>query len=301
MVLGGTDGSNSAGVQARIHALLVDTSTFRSTLGTHHALGSAVRRLVYESRLAGAHGLVVHGAAVAVGSARRRIARVKYGSWRHRHRFAAEERISSVSWRAVTSGHMFLHRADGIFAADIVAGIHALETHAGLGRRALIVILALTSASALGIIRISFESIMAVAGSGSVSLTALGMRTARRRFARRGWRFSGHDGANQLTTEKRITLIAVGAGADSIVLHDLADGVTAARSWARIHTSLLLAGQMVLALVVVGALRSAVRWSSNIVGVAGAGRLVADLAANGIGSTRRRNARIVGTLFLLGG
>lgn len=178
MVLGGTNGPNAAGVQAGIHALLVDTSTFRSTLGTHHALGSAVRRLVDESRLAGAHGLAVHGAAVAVGSARRRVARVNRGSWRHRHRFAAEERIASVSRRAVASGHMFLHRADGILAADVVAGIHALETHAGLGRRAVVVVLAFTSASALGIVGISLESIMAVAGSGSVSLPALGMRSA---------------------------------------------------------------------------------------------------------------------------
>lgn len=85
------------------------------------------------------------------------------------------------------------------------------------------------------------------------------------------------------------------------MLHHLADGVAAARSRTGIHASLLLAGQMVLALVVIGALRPAVRRSSDKVGLAGAGRLVADLAANGIGTTRRRHARIVGTLFLLGG
>jgi len=186
VVLGGTDGSDATGVQTGIHTLLVHTGPFRSALGADHALGLAIRRLVDESCLAGAHRLVVHGTAVAVGSTGRRIAWIQRRTRRDRHRFAAEERISSVSRRTVTSGHMFVNCANGVVAADIVARIDTLESRAGLDSGALIVILALSSASSLGIIGITLESFVAVAGSSSISLATLGMWATGRGFAGRG-------------------------------------------------------------------------------------------------------------------
>jgi len=82
------------------------------------------------------------------------------------------------------------------------------------------------------------------------------------------------------------------------VLHHLADGVAATRTGTRIHAALLLAGQMVLALVVVGTFRSASRRSSNVVGLAGASGLVANLTANGVGSTWRWHTRVLHVLDL---
>jgi len=161
-----------------INALLVYTCFFRSTFGTDHAFRFAVGWLVDESCLAGTHCLVVHGPTIAVGSTWRWVAWVERRTRCDRHGFAAEERISSVSRRAVTSGHMFVDCANGIVSANIVAGIDALESRAGLDGSTVIVILALSSASSLGIVGITLESIVTIASSSSIPFTTLGMRTA---------------------------------------------------------------------------------------------------------------------------
>lgn len=70
------------------------------------------------------------------------------------------------------------------------------------------------------------------------------------------------------------------------MLHNLADGIVATRSGAGIHAAFVLAGQMILTLIVVGALGATAGRASNVVGLARAGSLFSDLTANRVGSTR---------------
>lgn len=177
MVLGGADGTNTAGVQTRIHALIVHAGTFRSTLSADHTLGSAVGWLIDESGLAGADGLVVQAAAVAVGSARRWHTRVQWRCWGHRHLATTEEGISAVARRAVAVGHMVIHSAYGKLSTHLHTRIDTLEAYTCLGRTTFIVGLTLATASTLDIVGITLEAFVAVAGAGSVPFAALGMRS----------------------------------------------------------------------------------------------------------------------------
>lgn len=96
---------------------------------------------------------------------------------------------------------------------------------------------------------------------------------------------SGRGRSHKLATEERLALEAIGTRADRIVLHHLANGIAATRSRAGIHTAFVLAGQMILTLIVVGALGATAGRTSNVVGLARAGGLLSDLTANRVGST----------------
>lgn len=183
MVLGGADGTYAAGVQTGIHTLVVHTGTFWRTLSADHALGSAVRWLIDESRLAGTDGLVVDAATVAVGATWRWHTRVQWRCWGDRYLATTEERITAVTRWAIAVGHMIVHSADGKLSAHFHTRIHALEAHTSLGRTALVVGLTLATATALGIIGIALEALVAVAGTSAVAFAALGVRSTRRWFA----------------------------------------------------------------------------------------------------------------------
>lgn len=182
MVLGAADGTYAAGVQTRIHTLVVYTGTLRSTLGTDYALGSAVWWLIDESRLAGTDCLVIDAAAVAVGATRRWHARVQWRCWGDRYLATTEERITTVTRWAVAVGHMIIHSAYGKLSTHFHTRIHALEAHTCLGRTALIVGLTLATATSLGIIGITLEAFVAVAGASAVAFPALSVRSTRRWF-----------------------------------------------------------------------------------------------------------------------
>lgn len=77
---------------------------------------------------------------------------------------------------------MIVHSADGKLSTHFHTRVHALEAHTCLGRTALVVGLTLATASTLGIIGITLEAFVAVAGASAVAFATLGVRSTRRWF-----------------------------------------------------------------------------------------------------------------------
>ena len=78
------------------------------------------------------------------------------------------------------------------------------------------------------------------------------------------------------------------------MINDVAIGLVAARSGARIYAALVVAGQIAGAVGVYDALGPAVGRLANVAGEARAGRRVVNHATDGVRSARGRYARILG-------
>lgn len=215
-------GLQAASCGARIYALLVDTGLKSGALAGHHTLGSTLRRSSNVSRQAGAHGMSINVAALAVGAAGRWVAGLHNGvlhDWLHA---AVGERISFVSLKTGAHRDVVKYFANGVVATNARAWIHAAVSHAGLvtgtvGRKGALWTAALE--------RIALIVVLATA----LSVETVGVGTAWVGIAWvcHHWRllfwFLG-------ASHKRIAFVAFNAVADGQVVQNMALGLEAARS-----------------------------------------------------------------------
>lgn len=215
-------GLQAASCGARIYALLVDTGLKSGALAGHHTLGSTLRRSSNVSRQAGAHGMSINVAALAVGAAGRWVAGLHNGvlhDWLHA---AVGERISFVSLKTGAHRDVVKYFANGVVATNARAWIHAAVSHAGLvtgtvGRKGALWTAALE--------RIALIVVLATA----LPVETVGVGTARVGIAWvcHHWRllfwFLG-------ASHKRIAFVAFNAVADGQVVQNMALGLEAARS-----------------------------------------------------------------------
>lgn len=179
---------------------------------------------------------------------------------------------------------MILDIADRQSSAVALAGIHALETDAGEVVETVVVLLAFPMTSTEVVVRIADEIGRTGAGTGTVPLAALGVRTA---WVRRAWIRGRCSGDRFLTgaSSGRIADVTLAAGADRCVIENRATSEIAAGSDAGILAAFVYTSGVGRTLGVVRALRSAVRWSPDEVWRAGAGGSGADYLALRIRST----------------
>lgn len=182
-------GVHSAGARARIRALVLYAGLVLGALGADDALWPTGGRYSDESRLAEAHSVAVVDAAVAVGSAGRRLARVN-GHRRRCHLYfrAQVDRIPCVAWQATARWSVVHHATRCALAAGPGAGVDALVVQAGLGTIAVRVRHTLGPATCVRVTDVLWH---AGAGAHAVPLVADCVRAAGRRVARGSRLLSG--------------------------------------------------------------------------------------------------------------
>lgn len=174
----------SARTWTRVRALVADAGLVLRTLGADDTTRPASRRDPGEAWLTQAHRVSVLRPAIAVGSARRRVAGVdRRRQRRHVHQRATVHRVAGVTRQAGTRRRVIDDATRGALAAGARARIHALVVQTGLAAVAVGVGHAFRSA---GDVRVAEVLRQASAGSDAVSLVAHGVRAARGRIARCG-------------------------------------------------------------------------------------------------------------------
>ena len=200
---------------------------------------------------------------------------------------ASSERISGVAWLAAAHRVVVDDATDGVEAAHVQAGVAALLADAGVQAGAVGADDAL--GSAVG--RRADVRRPAGADGTTAGVTALGVRSARRRAARvlgRG-RGDGHRAA----ARPGVAAEAGRAVADRVVVDDSALGVLVADARARVDALVASAGLVLRALGVAGALGLALDvWVSDVRLQTGAHCHCAALRALGVDAARGRRARL---------
>jgi len=101
----------------------------------------------------------------------------------------------------------------------------------------------------------------------------------------------------RITNAEWITNVTGHTTADGRVVNHIALGVEATRAGTGIAALLINAGLMTGTLSIDGTLRTAIGWSTQILGQAGAGWSAVNLATLRIRSARRRNTGVKGFTF----
>lgn len=175
-------GLHSTSPGARVRALVLVARSILRALRVDDAFWFAIRRDSHERFLAGAHGLIVHGAAQTVRSARRRRAWISDAGLGVHFRLEGtdRERIADVSGLAGARGNVIDDGTLGTHAAHAWAGIAALVADASLVRGTIRAQDALRLAA---LVRIPMVVVDAYASARVISLLADRVGTARRRLA----------------------------------------------------------------------------------------------------------------------
>lgn len=176
MVDGQTFRVQSTGTWTRIGALVFDARLVLRTLRAHYTLWTASWRYADESWLTETDSMTIVNAAVAVGSARRRFARVdRQRFWCHFYSRASVERISGEAWQAGAGWSVIDYATSCSVSASVRARIHALVVQTGLAAIAVGIRDTFRSTSCVWITDIFRQ---ASAGSDTVSFVANRIRSA---------------------------------------------------------------------------------------------------------------------------
>lgn len=304
VVLHVANGAQATGSRAGIATPEIQTVLVQGTVRVRGALRSTGGRSAHEVGQAVADRLLVVGATLGIGSARRGLAWVNYGrtlrhncrqrgggfrwSWRgFGYRVTSHKGISPHSLRTRAGGQVVVHVAEGVQSAGAWTGILALLPDAGLVPGAVRVEDTLRPAAHVGI-----SSVLRNAAAFSTVAHRVGStdRGVARILHRRRWLLLDYRlGLAGIEGIAGVTRLAEAVG---LVLVDSAHGVVGTRSWAGIPALLVDAGQVRGAVRIDDTLWPAVGRRSSVVGQADAGGGSESVVALRVGTTGRGVARV---------